>query len=130
MKKQEVLVKKMKNRETEEILNKIIKAASDKKGEDIVVLEIGKVNPIADYMVIISGTVPVHTQAIVDEIVKQLKDSGIEPSHIEGYSEGRWIALDIGDIMVNVFLPELRDYYQLEWLWSDAPKYKVNSLNG
>jgi len=130
MKRQEVLVKKMKNRETEEILNKIIKAASDKKGEDIVVLEIGKVNPIADYMVIISGTVPVHTQAIVDEIVKQLKDSGIEPSHIEGYSEGRWIALDIGDIMVNVFLPELRDYYQLEWLWSDAPKYKVNSLNG
>ena len=121
---------RQKQLKTEEILNKVIKAAEDKKGEDIVVLEIGKVNPIADYMVIISGTVPVHTQAIVDEIVKQLKEYGVEPSHIEGYQEGRWIAMDLGDIMVNVFLPELRDYYQLEWLWSDAPKLKVNTANG
>ncbi|NPA51374.1 MAG: ribosome silencing factor [Aquificae bacterium] len=120
----------IKNNESTDILNKIVKAASDKKGEDIVVLEIGKVNPIMDYMVIVSGTVPVHTQAIVDEIVKSLKDSDIEPFHVEGYSEGRWIAIDLGDIMVNVFLPEVRDYYQLEWLWADAPKTKVNSSSG
>ncbi len=130
MKNQKEKRRAMMNRKTEEILDLIVKSASDKKGEDIVILEIGKVNPIADYMVIISGSVPVHTQAIVDEIVKNLKDIGVEPSHIEGYSEGRWIAMDLGDIMVNVFLPELRDYYQLEWLWADAPKLKVNSAGG
>ncbi len=115
---------------TEEILAKIIEAAEEKKGEDIVVLEIGKVNPIADYMVIISGSVPVHTQAIVDEIVDKLKEVNVVPSHIEGYNDGRWIAIDYGDIMVNVFLPELREYYQLEWLWSDAPRVDLKTANG
>ncbi len=115
---------------TEEILSKIIEAAESKKGEDIVVLEIGKVNPIADYMVIISGSVPVHTQAIVDEIVDKLKRFNVLPSHIEGYNDGRWIAMDYGDIMVNVFLPELREYYQLEWLWSDAPRVDLKTVNG
>jgi len=114
--------------ETEKVVEKIVEKASEKKGENIVVLEIGKISPIADYMIIISGSVPLHTKAICDFIVEELKKEGIYPSHIEGYNEGRWIAIDYGDIMVNIFIPELRDYYQLEWLWSDAPKkeYKVS----
>jgi len=107
-------------------LKKILDAIDSKKGKDTVVLEIGKVNPIADYMVITSGDVPVHTRAIADEIVKTLKEKGIDKSLIEGYSEGRWIAIDYDDIIVHVFLPDLRDYYQLEWLWQDAPKVEIN----
>jgi len=72
-------------------------------------------------MVIISGDVPTHTQAISDNIVKTLKEKGVVPSSVEGYTEGRWIFLDYGDILVNIFIPELREYYNLEWLWSDAP---------
>ncbi|WP_457634574.1 ribosome silencing factor [Persephonella sp.] len=98
-----------------------MEAGKEKKGKDIVALEIGKVSPIADYMVIISGDVPIHTKAICDEITHRLKEKGIIPSHVEGYNEGRWIAIDYGDIMVNIFIPELREYYNLEWLWSDAP---------
>ncbi len=109
-------------------MKKIVKAAEEKKGEDILVLEIGKISPIADYMIIISGEVPVHTKAITDEIVHTLKKEGVLPSHIEGYSEGRWIAIDYGDIMVNVFIPELREYYNLEWLWSDAPRVDIHKL--
>jgi len=81
-------------------------------------------------MVIISGSVPVHTRAIVDEIVDKLKGFNVLPSHIEGYNDGRWIAMDYGDIMVNVFLPELREYYQLECLWSDAPRVDLKTVNG
>ncbi len=79
-------------------------------------------------MVIITGDVPVHTKAISDEIVSNLKKYGVLPSHIEGYSEGRWIAIDYGDIMVNIFIPELREYYNLEWLWSDAPKVNIKEI--
>jgi len=79
-------------------------------------------------MVIVSGDVPTHTKAITDEIVHNLKEKGIIPSHIEGYPEGRWIAIDYGDVMVNVFIPELREYYNLEWLWSDAPKIEIQKL--
>ncbi len=109
------------------MVNEIVEAAQEKKGEDIVALEIGKVSPIADYMIIISGDVPVHTQAICDEIIKRTKEKGEMPIHVEGYNEGRWIGLDYGDVLVNIFLPELREYYDLEWLWSDAPKQEFKT---
>ena len=114
------------NIKTEDTLKKIISAIEDKKGKDTVVLEVGKVNPIADYMIITTGDVPTHTRAIADEIVKRLKDEGVY-AKVEGLSEGRWIAIDLSDIIVHVFLPELRDYYQLEWLWQDAPKLEISS---
>jgi len=114
--------------ETLEIVKKIIEKAEEKKGEDIVALEIGKINPvIADYMIIITGSVPVHTRAIIDNIIGGLKEYGVIPHHLEGYTEGRWIAVDYGDIMINIFLPELRDYYKLEWLWSDAPRVEYTA---
>lgn len=116
--------------ETRELLDRIIQKAEEKKGEDIVALEIGKISPIADYMVIISGSVPVHTKAICDFIIEELKKEGIIPLHVEGYNEGRWIAIDYGDVMVNIFLPEIRDYYKLEWLWSDAPRYELTTARG
>ena len=114
---------------TEELLNKVILSAEEKKGEDITVLDIGKISPIADYMVIISGEVPVHTQAICDSIISELKKENVYPLHVEGYEKGRWIAIDYGDVMVNIFIPEVREYYQLEWLWSDAPKVEIKSAN-
>ncbi len=108
--------------EVVELVKKIIDKAEEKKGEDILALEISKISPITDYMIIISGSVPIHTKAIADNIISGMKEYGLIPAHLEGYSEGRWIAIDYGDIMVNIFLPEIRDYYKLEWLWSDAPK--------
>lgn len=108
--------------EAKDLVEKIVQKAKEKKGENIVVLETGKISPIADYMVIISGSATIHTKSICDFIIHELKKDGIIPLHLEGYEEGRWIAIDYGDVMVNIFLPEIRDYYKLEWLWSDAPR--------
>ncbi|WP_286984294.1 ribosome silencing factor [Persephonella sp.] len=105
----------------------MVQSAEEKKGKDIVVLNIGKVSPIADYMIIITGDVPTHTKAICDEITQNLKKEGEIPAHVEGYNEGRWIAIDYGDVMVNIFIPEVREYYNLEWLWSDAPKVDIKT---
>lgn len=116
--------------EAKELVEKIVQKAEEKKGEDIVALEIGKISPIADYMVIVSGNVPVHTKAICDFIVEEMKKEGVVPLHLEGYNDGRWIAIDYGDVMVNIFLPEIRDYYKLEWLWSDAPRYEKAASRG
>ncbi|MCX7760353.1 MAG: ribosome silencing factor [Hydrogenothermaceae bacterium] len=114
--------------EARELTEKIIGKATEKKAEDIIALEIGKISPIADYMIIMSGTVPVHTRAICDFIIEELKKEGVIPQHLEGYNEGRWIAIDYGDVMVNIFLPEIRDYYKLEWLWSDAPRLELQGV--
>jgi len=72
--------------------------------------------------------VPPHTQAIADNIIKKLKELGENPIYVEGIDEGRWIVLDYGDFIVNIFLPELREYYNLEWLWSDAKRINPKDL--
>lgn len=110
-----------------DLVKKVVEKAKDKKGENIVAIEIGKISPIADYMLIISGNASIHTKAICDYIIEELKKDGVLPLHLEGYNEGRWIAIDYGDVMVNIFLPEVRDYYKLEWLWSDAPRVEFDA---
>ena len=107
------------------MLKNIYKSIENKKGKDIVILDVRGLSPITDYIIITSGDVPTHTQAIADEVLKNLKDKGELPLNVEGISEGRWIVLDYGDVMVNVFIPELRDYYNLEWLWADAPRVNI-----
>ncbi|MCX7738536.1 MAG: ribosome silencing factor [Hydrogenothermaceae bacterium] len=114
--------------EVRELVGKIVQKAKDKKGENIVTIEIGKISPIADYMLILSGNATIHTKAICDYIIEELKKEGVVPLHLEGYNEGRWIAIDYGDVMVNIFLPEVRDYYKLEWLWSDAPRIELEKV--
>lgn len=114
--------------EARELVSKIVEKAKNKKGENIVAIEIGKISPIADYILILSGNATIHTKAICDYIIEELKKEGVVPLHLEGYNEGRWIAIDYGDVMVNIFLPEIRDYYKLEWLWSDAPRVELEKV--
>ena len=107
------------------MLKEIYRSIEDKKGENTVILNVKGLSPITDYLVVTSGNVPTHTQAIADEILKNLKDLGEIPLNVEGLSEGRWIVLDYGDVIVNLFIPELREYYNLEWLWADAPRVNL-----
>lgn len=98
------------------------RAADEKKAEDIVVLDIGRIVPIADYFVIASGSNRKQVQAIADEITQKMKASGARRLGLEGYEEGSWICVDYGDVIVHLFNGEVRSFYELETLWADAPR--------
>ena len=99
------------------------RAASAKGGEDTVIIEVGSVLAITDAFVITSGRNGRQVKTIAEEVEARLKvDGGIKPMRVEGLGDSQWILLDYGDLVVHVFLDETREYYDLERLWSDAPR--------
>ncbi|MCL2512298.1 MAG: ribosome silencing factor [Oscillospiraceae bacterium] len=99
--------------------DKIIKILDDKKAVDIKTIQIDELSILADFFVIATGTSSTHIKALSGELEKELKNGGIMPKGIEGRATG-WILLDYGSVIVHLFLPDQRDYYNLERLWSDA----------
>jgi ribosome-associated protein len=99
------------------------RAASSKKADDVLVLEVGEVLAITEAFVIASAGNDRLVRTIAEEVERQVKEAGgAAPLRIEGKSDARWVLLDYGDFVVHVFLEEIRRYYDLERLWSDAPK--------
>ena len=99
------------------------RAASGKKAEDVLVLEVGEVLAITEAFVIASAGNDRLVRTIAEEVERGVKEAGgAAPLRIEGMSDARWVLLDYGDFVVHVFLDEVRRYYDLERLWSDAPK--------
>lgn len=99
------------------------RAAAGKKADDTVILAIGKVLPITDAFVITSASNDRLVRAIVEEIEAKVKAAGgPAPLRVEGLSDARWVLMDYGDVVVHVFLEEAREYYDLERLWTDAPR--------
>jgi ribosome-associated protein len=98
-------------------------AASDKKGEDIVVLAVGDLLVVTEYFVIATGRTDRQVKTIAEEIEDRVKqDTGIDAIGREGVEEGRWVLLDFGGVVVHVFQPDEREFYRLEKLWSEAPR--------
>ena len=98
-------------------------AASAKGGEETVIIEVGAVLAITDAFVITSGHNTRQDKTIAEEVEARLKaDGGITPLRVEGLGDSQWVLLDYGDIVVHVFLDETREFYDLERLWSDAPR--------
>ncbi len=99
------------------------RAAAAKGGEDTVIIEVGLVLAITDAFVITSGRNTRQVKTIADEVEARLKvDGEIKPLRVEGLGDGQWVLIDYGDLVVHVFLDETRAYYDLERLWSDAPR--------
>lgn len=96
-------------------------AASDKQGEDVLILDVRDLIVITDYFVICGGGNDPQVKTIAEEIEKRLREMGQKPLRREGRREGRWILLDYVDLVVHVFHREEREYYGLERLWADAP---------
>lgn len=92
----------------------------DNKGNDVVVLGLQGVSDMTDYFVIASGTSDTHVRALAQHVQDELGQGGARPHHVEGLTQGRWVLLDYVDFVVHVFHPTLRNFYQLERLWSDA----------
>jgi ribosome-associated protein len=104
-----------------ELARRVVDLASDKKAADIVLLGVGQLTTLADYLVICSGGSERQLGAIADGIVEALKADGLLPVGREGGPGAHWVLLDLGAVVVHVFAPPERDFYQLEKLWSDAP---------
>jgi len=99
------------------------RAASNKKGTDIMAIEVAELLVVTDFFVIATGNTAVQVKAIADEIEDRLREeAGLKPIGREGVSEGKWILLDFGDLVIHVFQPQERDFYRLEKLWGDAPR--------
>lgn len=99
--------------------------ALDLKAHDVLVLDLRGISTATDYFVIAGGTSDVQVKAIADHIVDELKKEGVRPEHVEGLRGGRWVLLDYVDFVVHVFHPQARQFYQLENLWGDAPRWEA-----
>lgn len=93
-------------------------ALEELKAKDVVELDVRGKSSVADYMVIASGTSTRHVNSIADEVVKFAKELGVMPLGVEGEREAEWVLVDLGDVLVHVMLPRVREMYALERLWS------------
>ncbi|RNB86310.1 ribosome silencing factor [Brevibacillus panacihumi] len=107
-------------RTVEDLARLVIKAAEDKKAEKLTVLDIKNLSVIADYFMICHGNNERQVQAIVREIRDQAHKHGYSVRGIEGEEEGRWVLVDLEDVVIHVFHREDREFYNLERLWKDA----------
>ncbi|MBE7027312.1 MAG: ribosome silencing factor [Ruminococcaceae bacterium] len=110
-------------------LKLIAKCLDDKKGKKIVALEVGQLTSISDYFVIASGGSQTQVKALADNVTDKLAEQGIMPVHIEGYGGGSWILLDYSDIVVHIFTDEMREFYDIERLWTDAKEITLDFLD-
>ncbi len=103
-----------------DILDLIVTELDDDKAEDIVTIDLNSKSDIADAMVIASGRSQRHVGAIADKIMRRLKEAGLGTAKVEGLPACDWVLIDAGDVIVHVFRPEVREFYNLERIWSEA----------
>ena len=104
----------------------VIKTLDLNKAQDIVVIDLKDKSSMADFMIIASGTSSRHIQALSEQVLKKLKDNGINESKIEGKESNEWKLVDGIDLIVHIFHPEKRKFYELEKIWSELiPKEKL-----
>ena len=99
----------------------VVDALEDRKGRDIVALDVAKITDITDYMIVVSGTSNRHVKALVDEVVESAKAQGTRPVGVEGRETHEWVLVDLGDVLVHVMQAETRSFYDLERLWTELP---------
>ncbi|MGA8534938.1 MAG: ribosome silencing factor [Candidatus Tumulicola sp.] len=102
-------------------------AALDKKAEDFTAIDVTGRTILADTFVVVTGRSKIQTRAIGDAIVEAVERDGGSVSRVEGYNDGGWILIDLGNVIAHVFTPEQRTFYNLERLWSDVAKRQAQS---
>lgn len=100
-------------------------SALDKKASDLVLLEVREFTSIADYFIICSGRSDRQVQSIAQGIQESAHQAGIAPSSVEGMGRGHWVLMDFADVIVHIFYQPVREFYDLEALWSDAPRVEL-----
>ena len=123
----------MQNKKTDaqEVIDQIVEGIQDKKGKEIVIVDMLKLgNSICDYFVICQGGSPAQVSAITDSIEDTVRvNCGRKPYAVDGLRNAQWVAIDYGDILVHVFQPEVRIFYDIEHLWADATLTTIPDLD-
>ncbi|MDH3548647.1 MAG: ribosome silencing factor [Gammaproteobacteria bacterium] len=115
---------------SEALTDLVVDALDDVKAKDIVRLDVRDMTAVTDYMVVASGTSNRHIKALVDNVAEKAKAAGHRPIGIEGEDGGEWVLLDLQDTLVHVMLPKVREFYNLEKLWSISPSSNVTATDG
>ncbi|MBB3428146.1 ribosome-associated protein [Rhizobium sp. BK312] len=109
-------------------LQAVLASLEDSKAENIVTIDIAGKSALGDYMVVVSGRSSRHVLAIADHLMTDLKDEGFGNARVEGLDGGDWVLIDTGDIIVHVFRPEIREFYNIEKMWA-APDLDEGTLH-
>lgn len=107
--------------DADKTLNMILSRLDDMKAEETVTIDLRGKSVFSDYMIVTSGRANRHVGAIAENVAKGLKETGIKSIHIEGLPNCDWVLIDSGDVIVHVFRPEVREFYNLERLWTRSP---------
>lgn len=112
-----------------DLLRQVHAAVEELKARDAVEIDVRGKSSVCDYMVIASGTSTRHVKSIADEVIKFAKRLDVQPLGVEGEREAEWVLVDLGDVVVHVMLPRVREFYALERLWTvgDQPPASVES---
>lgn len=108
----------------------VVEALEDVKARDIVKLDVSELTTVTDYMVVASGTSNRHVKALADAVAEKAREAGHKPAGVEGESGSEWVLLDLGDALVHVMLPSVREFYNLEKLWSISPAGDILATDG
>lgn len=115
---------------SEALTDLVVDALDDVKAKDIVRLDVRDMTTVTDYMVVASGTSNRHVKALVDNVAEKAREAGHRPIGIEGEDGGEWVLLDLQDTLVHVMLPKVREFYNLEKLWSISPTGDATATDG
>jgi ribosome-associated protein len=115
---------------SEALTDLVIDTLDDVKAQDIVRLDVRSMTTVTDYMVVASGTSNRHVKALVDKVAEKTREAGHRPIGIEGEDGGEWVLLDLQDTLVHVMLPKVREFYNLEKLWSISPQGDAAATEG
>jgi ribosome-associated protein len=112
------------------LVDAVTAAAQEKLAEEVVVLNLRRASACADYFIICQSETTVQNRAIAEAILGRCTEKNTRPWRTEGEHDGRWILIDFSDVVVHIMLPDLRSYYNLESLWSDAKRINPGSVIG
>ena len=114
--------------ETMQLLREAVHSLDWHKAEDICTLRVAEVSSLAEYFVIAGGTSSTHVRALCDYVQDDLEKKQIRPLRIEGYTAAGWVLLDYGSVVIHVFTPQMREFYNLERLWQDGMPIPAEQL--
>ena len=103
-------------------------ALEDAKARDITWMDVTGLSDVTDHMVVVSGTSSTHVKSVVERVLERAREAGVKPLGVEGLEDGEWVLIDLGDVVVHVMLPKVREFYDLERLWTMTPSRSSSTV--